>query len=173
MDATRFDRSIQTMSQATGRRGAVRSLGAGGLALLAALGLADASARESRKGGVQADGKGKKKRKTKRGPTGPAGPAGPAGLAEFKTKTVIGANSESLPAATGSRVIATVDCGGEGKVVSCGYQTSGDATLFVNVFVSGVASNPARSVCVASLLRTTDVGSSAGANIQATAVCLD
>jgi hypothetical protein len=86
---------------------------------------------------------------------------------------VIGANSENLAAATGSRAAATADCGGEGKVVSCGYQTGGDAAQFVNVFVSGVGSNPVRSVCVASLLRTTEVGSTAGANIQATAVCLD
>jgi hypothetical protein len=172
MNEYRFDRSRQSLARASGRRGAVRALGASGLALLAALGFADASARESHKGGVQADGKGKK-RKAKRGPTGPAGPAGPAGLAEFATRKVIGANSESLPAATGSRVSATVDCGGEGKVVSCGYQTGGDATQFVNVFVSAVGSNPDRSVCVASLLRTTDVGSTAGANIQATAVCLD
>jgi hypothetical protein len=115
MNEYRFDRSIQSLARASGRRDAVRALGASGLALLAALRLADATARESHKGGVQVDGKGKKKRKSKRGPTGPAGPAGPA----------------------------------------------------------GVASNPDRSVCVASLLRTTDVGSTVGAHIQATAVCLD
>jgi hypothetical protein len=37
MDATRIDRSIRTLTQATGRRAAVRSLGTSGLAMLAAL----------------------------------------------------------------------------------------------------------------------------------------
>jgi hypothetical protein len=179
MDATRFDRSIHTLAQATGRRGAMRSLSANGLALLAALGLAEVSAKAPHTGDedrVQADGRGMKKRKTKRGPAGPAGPAGPtgpAGVAVFKTREVRSEVSQPLPAQANTGVTVTADCGGEGKVLSCGYEASGDATQLVNVVVLTVHSNEERSVCFASLLRTSANGAVAGGKIRAFAICLD
>jgi hypothetical protein len=169
MDNNGLKRSMEGLAQATGRREAVRALGGRGLAVLAALGLAEASAKGSRKGGAQADGKGKKKRKSKRGP---AGPAGPAGLAEFKTRKVNSALSDPLATAAGSRVSATAECGGVGKVVSCGYVTDGGAAAFVNVFVETMVSNNEGS-CFANLLRTSEAGSIAGAAIKAVAICLD
>jgi hypothetical protein len=173
MDTARLDQTVQGLAQATGRRGAMRSLGVRGLALLAALGLGEVSAKSSHKGGearFQADGKGKKKRKTKRGP---AGPAGPPGLAEFTTRIVTSANSADLGTSVGDRVVAVAECGGEGKVVSCGYAIVGvSAGSLVNAIVSVVAPEPTRSKCSAFLLRTADGGSTPDASIQAIAICL-
>jgi hypothetical protein len=55
MDESRFDQSLKTLVSATGRRNAVRSLGAAGLAFLAALGLADAAAAERTRNGDRGD----------------------------------------------------------------------------------------------------------------------
>jgi hypothetical protein len=91
MNPTRFDQSLQLLAGATGRRDAVRSLGAIGTALLAALGLRGAQAKNNHGGGGKGGGgnnqkdraQAERKRKGKKkpgspGPTGPTGPTGPA-----------------------------------------------------------------------------------------------
>ena len=94
MDPTRFDAALRTFAVSTGRRDAVRSLGALGLGALGALGLSDAAGaegkrRKKRRGpqrnqkesasrSVGAEAK-KKKKKPKPGPAGSAGPTGPTG----------------------------------------------------------------------------------------------
>jgi hypothetical protein len=174
-----MDRMLKSLAAAMGRRGALRSLGVAGMLSLVATGLSDVSAKgppNDGRGRMQTERRRKKKGKTKRGPTGPAGPAGPTGPAgpgERKTRNVISATSAPLGVAAGSRVIAFADCGGAGKVVMCGYQTDGSPDAFVNVFVSGMDSISDLSSCSASLFRTSEAGSSPGAVIQATAVCLD
>lgn len=167
MEPTRIDRLVNGLTQATIRRDALRSLGASGLVLLAALGLTDASAKGSHMGDnarVQADGKGKKNRKKKRGPAG----------FKFATRVVVSAKSDPLTEATGSLVSATAECGGEGEVVSCGYQVDAEAEPNVNVVVQAALPNTERSSCTASLLRTLEVGSSTSfrSTIQAVAICL-
>lgn len=98
MDTNRFDQSLQLFAGATGRRDAVRSLGVIGTALLAALGLSSAQAKNNHGGGgKRRGGKGggdgapdaaravqaerKRKGKKKPGPAGPTGPTGPTGPA--------------------------------------------------------------------------------------------
>ncbi len=66
---------------------------------------------------------------------------------------------------------ATANCGGVGKVINCGYQTTFTASHLVNVFVLHVGSNLNRSTCGATLIRTAESGSKAGATIQAAAIC--
>jgi hypothetical protein len=64
MDQTRFGQSLQGFTRFTGRRDAVRSLGVMGTALLAVLGLADATSarqRQAQNGTVRAERKKKKK----------------------------------------------------------------------------------------------------------------
>ncbi len=103
MNEDRIDAPPQTLARATGRRSALLSLGAAGVALPAALGLNAAAAKDKKHGG----GKGRKNQKPKgrqggereqgvtaqeapdnvgppgglpvHGPTGPAGPTGPTG----------------------------------------------------------------------------------------------
>jgi hypothetical protein len=73
------------MSGPAGRRTALRSISAAGVALLAALGLTDGSGarkntrRKNDKDQKHAQAEGKGGGKGKRGPTGPTGPTGPAG----------------------------------------------------------------------------------------------
>ncbi|MGH2618840.1 MAG: hypothetical protein ACRDJC_26730 [Thermomicrobiales bacterium] len=57
MESFRFDESVKVLAEATDRRDALRSLGAAGMALLAALGLNGATAREKTKGGGKNGGK--------------------------------------------------------------------------------------------------------------------
>jgi hypothetical protein len=109
VDETRFDESVKVLANATDRRDALHSLGAAGMALLAALGLRDAAAKKNDNGGGQGGGKkqpnhsrnrDRKRRAQDRherapisaevgppgglptplqGPTGPTGPTGPEG----------------------------------------------------------------------------------------------
>jgi hypothetical protein len=94
MGESPFDQSVKTLADSAGRREALRSLSAAGMALLAALGLANGStARKHQHHGAnhhpqQAHAEKKGKGKGKSGPTGPAGggtgagatgPAGPTG----------------------------------------------------------------------------------------------
>ena len=132
---TAADESVLT--QTTGRRRTLPTIGAAVLALLASLGLTpDASART-----------------------------------RFRTRLVVSVNSAPLPVESGSTVNATAECGGDGKVLSCGFQADNTGEQLVNVFVLTVASNTARSSCQAFLRRTAGSGSVAGATIQATAIC--
>jgi hypothetical protein len=158
---------MTVLAQATGRRNAVRSICASGLALLASLDLAGTFGRRSTRGGNildRADEKGKKKRKKKRDPAG----------SRFATRVVISAPSDPLTEAEGSLVTATAECGGTGKVVSCGYLTRTEAEEYVNVLVQAVQPDSERSSCSASLLRTVEVGFSTSfkGTIQAMAICL-
>jgi hypothetical protein len=76
MDETRFERPMKAIAEPSGRRAALRSLSAAGMALLAAFGLvdaADAKKKHHRGKGPRAEGK-----RGKPGPTGPTGPTGPA-----------------------------------------------------------------------------------------------
>lgn len=86
MDESRIEQSSPVMTG--GRRDALRSLSAAGMAVLAALGLAEAG--EAKKNKNNGGGNNHKKRaqaekkrggggKSKPGPTGPTGPTGPAG----------------------------------------------------------------------------------------------
>jgi hypothetical protein len=97
MDAAGFNQSLKVLTSSAGRRYALRSLSAAGMALLVGRGLAnggDARNRTSKhqdagkgqqQGDAHADGKGKGNGKGKRGPTGPAGPTGPTGPANGGT----------------------------------------------------------------------------------------
>jgi hypothetical protein len=202
MNPTRFDQSLQLLAGATGRRDAVRSLGAIGTALLAALGFAHVASADQRHtdgghdhkhqgqdrhrnrnrngdrqrnrgnagpkgpdGTVQAA----RKRPAKRGPTGPTGPAG----STLATRRVSSPLSDPLPVTTGASVIAVANCGGEGKVVACGHSMSASPAQLVNAFVIAVVPSDDFSECVANLRRTTEAGSTAGAQIIAEAICLN
>jgi hypothetical protein len=93
MDVTRIEQTDPPLGGAAGRRDALRSLSAAGMALLAALGLATSGESKKNNGGnnhkrrdhdknrdqrkSQAEKKGGGKGKP--GPTGPTGPTGPAG----------------------------------------------------------------------------------------------
>ncbi len=148
MDDTTFDDFARRAVAARDRRASLKALGAAGAAVLGVAGLADgASARKRRKRRCSC----------------------PNSLA---TRLVVSSNSADLATAAGSQVSANADCGGVGKVVSCGYQTGGSAAQFVNAVVNGVGATSDRSECVALLLRTAESGATAGAHIQATAVCL-
>jgi hypothetical protein len=148
MDELRFDRSVKALATATGRRAAMRALGTKGVALLAALGLAEAAVKGSHQGGAAEV---------------------EATTRPFRTTFVLGDASDSLPAAASSHVSASAKCG-KGKVVSCGYQLAGQTAGFGSVIVEFVGTNFARSACFAGLWRTSD--SNFGVQIQATAVCL-
>lgn len=86
MDETRWERSMKAIADHSGRRDALRSLGVAGMALLAALGLADggeAKKKHDRRGNDHKNQSRAAKKGGggggKRGSTGPTGPTGPAG----------------------------------------------------------------------------------------------
>jgi hypothetical protein len=109
MDETQFDASVQSLTDATDRRDALRSLGVAGMAALTALGISDVVAKKKSNGGGKSGGKKKPTRNRNRdgkqkaqgqhqrapvsaevgppgglptplqGPTGPTGPTGPQG----------------------------------------------------------------------------------------------
>lgn len=83
MDESRFDDSVKVLAESTGRRAALRSFGATGMALLVTLGLADAAAKNKGntgggKGGGKGRGKNHRKDGAKRSAKQPAGPQTPA-----------------------------------------------------------------------------------------------
>ena len=138
---------VREVAEPGGRRDAVRSFGALTVALLAALGLAN-------------DGSAKKRKKRKKRGSG------------FATRRVESESSTPLSGGAGGGACAFADCGGSGKVVSCGYQTSTDPAQLVNTFVHLVAPLEDSSRCVACLERIVSTGSTDGATIQAIALCL-
>jgi hypothetical protein len=83
MDEAQFDRSIKNLADASGRRGALRSLAAVAAGVLATLGLSGGGGADKRKNtkndALRGDGKKGGKGKGKPGPTGPTGPTGPGG----------------------------------------------------------------------------------------------
>jgi hypothetical protein len=64
MDKDRIDASLQSLTEATGRRSALRSLATAGMAFPAALALIDAAAKDKKQGG---QGRKKKNPKTRQG----------------------------------------------------------------------------------------------------------
>jgi hypothetical protein len=135
MDGTHFDQSLKVLAPSAGRRHALRSLSAAGMALLIGLGLADGGdARKAktqdggnrhRPGDAHADGKGKGKGKGKRGPAGPAGPTGPTGPANGPAPaSVIRFGPEER--ATGNFLQSVAECQSGEHAVSGGY--------FINLF---------------------------------------
>jgi hypothetical protein len=168
MENATFDQSLNGLASATGRRGPLRALSAIGISLLTAMGAGNAFANAPGEGGAKLlhdRRKRKKKRRKNHGATPPV-------PFQFATRVEVSASSIDLQTAAGSEVSAFADCGGEGKVVSCGYQTSDDPAELVNAFVNAVEANSTRSGCNAFLFRTAEAGATAGASIQAVAVCL-
>ena len=149
MDTSPIEHMVSLSQQPGGRRTALRTLGAMGAALLATVGVVETASA-------------KKKRKSKPGPVGPA----------FATRVEFSAPSDPLPVSEGSTVQATADCGGEGRVVSCGHQVSGDANELLSVIVAAVKPNNARSSCSADMTRVVTADSVEGVTIQAIAICL-
>jgi hypothetical protein len=159
--------------------------GASGLALLSALGPADAVANGSSKRGGQRSKtrRGKGKRQSAGASTqnqtvqsNAAGTQGGVVQSEqrrhrFTTRKVIGGTSAQLSTTVGSGATSFADCGGDGKALSCGYETTGAGEQLLNVFVSSVAPDPERSRCESMMQRTAGSGSVAGAVIRAVAVC--
>jgi hypothetical protein len=150
MDRRRVVWSTHVVTRSGGRRDAMRSLSAMGITVLAALGRADASAQ----GGLHAA----RKKKHKKPGSG------------FATRYVASEQSEPLPHFVGASVSAFADCGGDGQVVSCGYELSGTAGELTTLVINVVRPTPERSGCVAGLYRASD--SATGATIQAVAICL-
>jgi hypothetical protein len=132
---------------ALARRASFKALAAAGASLLGAAALADGAAA--------------RKRKRKRC----------ACPKSITTRLEISTDSAPLAADAGSQVATNADCGGPNRVVSCGYQTAGNAAQFVNAVINGVGPTSDRSQSVAFLLRTSATGATAGATIQATALC--
>jgi hypothetical protein len=158
MDAVGLDQSLKVLTSAAGRRYALRSLGAAGMALLVGSGLAnggDARNRRSKHqdgdkgqqpGEAHADGKDKGKGKGKRGPAGPAGPTGPTGPANGPT----GPTGPSGPARasvirfgaeeqqTGTFLQSVAECQPGEHAVGGGYQINFNDVQSINF----LASNP-------------------------------
>jgi len=86
------------------------------------------------------------------------------------TEKVIGDSSPPLQAAAGSFAQGNAACGGNGELLSCGYETSATNDQLLNVFVTSVGPNPERSECEAIMRRTATTGSVAGAKIRAVAI---
>jgi hypothetical protein len=64
------------------------------------------------------------------------------------------------------------DCGGAGKVVTCGYQLNGDAAKFANLVVVVFGPLGDRSGCEAQIAHGAGADSTAGATVRVTALCL-
>jgi hypothetical protein len=152
MNTAPFDPSVNTVTSAAGRRNAMRSLGAVGMALLMALGRADPSLA-------------KKKRRKRRKKGSSPGP-------NVASLVVQGASSPGLPVAAGSLVGSHAACAGPGKLVGGGYIVNGTVEKMVNVVVVEAAPNASADTYFATLRRTTQVGSEAGAEIVAYAICI-
>jgi hypothetical protein len=142
MDGTRFGRHLKAIAEMSGRRDALRSLSAAGMAMLAALGLVSAGGakkKHHRNNGPQAEGK-----KGKRGPTGPTGPTGPAGGG-----TGAGSTGPTGPTGPTGAAGSTGATGATGPVGTSGVQTAAvvaQQSITTNVY-SGLAT-PGPSVTV-------------------------
>jgi hypothetical protein len=174
MDTTRLDRWTRRMF----------GLAVGG-ATASLFGLSDTAAKQ-RDNGERSGGrdrqieraKAEKKKKLKQGPAGPAGPPGPTGPIPTVavTRYVEGAPSAPLAVEVDSFASSNADCAGLGAVVNCGYLLSGTGAELANVVVRRVEVNDGEnelSNCIATMVRTSEAGSTAGAQIQAVATCLE
>jgi hypothetical protein len=152
MEEIRFTRSMAGVPTPAGRRGAVRAAGAAAMALLATLGHSEASATRKKR----------RKRRKKGGSPGPT----------IASVVVQGASSAVLPVAAGSLVGSQASCDGPGKVLGGGYIVNGPAGTQVNVVVVESAPDAEAETFFASLYRTAEAGSVAGATIVAYALCI-
>jgi hypothetical protein len=142
VDAKRCDRPVTALAGIAGRRESLRSLSGAGVALLAALGLADRGA--AKKNGRDSKAKqerhrnhGHKRQKGERGKTGPSGPTGPAGSGGVTGPTGPAGGSPSSVVRTGSLTrgrgfqTATAECLGNEHAVGGGFVgNSYDAITF-------------------------------------------
>jgi len=135
-----------TVLAAVTRRASLTRLAAAGVALLGAAGPVQAAPRPARKSRC----------------------ACPTTLA---TRRVVSEPSPTLPVERVTTV-AAAECGGPGKVVSCGYQLGGTVAQFVNVAVTVVGPTADAAACVVHIARIAEAGSVAGAVVRATALCL-
>jgi hypothetical protein len=152
MDTTPVDQLVNIVPSAAGRRNAMRSLGALGMALLMALGRADPSLAK------------KKRRKRRK--------KGGSPVSHIASTVVQGASSPGLPVAAGSLVGSHAACAGPGKLVGGGYIVNGTVETMVNVLVVEAAPNATADTYFATLRRTTEEDATAGAVIVAYAICI-
>jgi hypothetical protein len=158
MTHSTFDHVVSDSTTAD-RRSAVRRLGALGMAVLAALGLADGSAKR------------KRRPKRKPGPPGPSGPPGAVGPTWESTR-VFGDPSPTLGVLVGNSVHSTADCGAPGKLLGGGYTVFfNGATILANVIVQEVAVDAFVRTFTVELIRTANVGSPGGVGVRAVAIC--
>ncbi len=155
MEEIRFTQRMAGMPTPAGRRVAVRAVGAAGMALLATLGLSEASAARKKR----------RKRRKKGGSPNPA-------ISPISSVVVQGASSEGLPVATGSLVGSQASCDGPGTLLGGGYIVNGSAEKKVNVLVVEASPDLEGETFFATLRRTNETGSTAGATIVAYALCI-
>ena len=194
------DRSSNVLTDLADRRSAVRVLGAASTAFLAVLGFGGVTG-EARGRGGPGKGKGKSDRNQRtrdarhaegvnrpadRGdePAAPVDDAsaterseerrgrGAAEEAAVRSKKVVGDPSGPLAAVDGAGVFSRAFCpGGNGRLLGGGYDVNGTPEQLVNVIVAEAAPDDGVGSFVAVLRRTSGSGSTAGATIQAFAIC--
>jgi hypothetical protein len=191
---TMTDRSSNVLTDLADRRHALRVLGAASTAVLAALGLGRVT------GEARGEGKGETNRnqrtKRTRGIDGTNRPADhsdePAGsvdgaVAAVPVKdTAVGPQRKKRQSAStkvkgetsapmaddGASVFSRAFCpGGKGKLLGGGYFVDGTSQQLVNVIVAEAGPSDGADGFVAVLRRTSGSGSTAGATIQAFAIC--
>jgi hypothetical protein len=195
------DRSSNVLTDLTDRRNALRVLGAASTAFVAALGLGGATGEARGQGGLgkgkEKSHRNQPTRPTrdKEGGKRPAErgdePAEPGGGATTETASTKSASVEaqrkkrrfasqkvqgdlSAPLSTevGSQVFSRAFCpGGKGKLLGGGYSIDGTSAQLVNVIVIHSAPDDGAGSFAAVLRRTSDSGNTAGATIQAFAIC--
>jgi hypothetical protein len=84
---------------------------------------------------------------------------------------VVGEESAALSESVGILVHSVADCGGDGKVLGCGYVLIATDAQFANAIVDQVGPDNDASQCFAFLRRTATAGSTAGAKVQVSALC--
>ena len=157
MEKDPFDRSVNVLARAAGRRSAMRAAGALGMAALAALGFAaDDPGRPVAESALAA------KRKKKKKKTSPPGPA-------FTAYRVTGPFDSPLGADTGSFVTSVANCGEPGKLLGCSYEVHESAANKGTMYVEAVPDFQAQR-CTATLWRTQDRPVAGGA-VYAHALC--
>jgi hypothetical protein len=170
--AAAFDATVKGLVHDTGRRGALRALGAAGIAVIAARGLgesASAAQNRNRNGNddIEAEGNKKKRRKRRR---------------RRVKSTVVSGNIDELPVVSviGDEATSVATCRSKRALLGCGYELStspsapGDAAALQNTSAH-VVPDAGSASCTATLTRTGLISGQIGsqARIQAFAVCED
>ncbi len=201
MNTTRFDQSLPLLAGATGRRDAVRSLGAIGTALLAALGFSGAQARSNHGGTGKSANKDRAPRRnrnrsanrphdeTEEAPEHAPGEAPPdrsAVQAERKRRkkkkprptgpplslvTITAPFSGVLGATAGSEVVSTAECGPASTPLNCGWLYQGAAGDFEHTTTQVGPGFLAGVGFCKARLRRTTAVATAGGRIAVTAIC--